>query len=217
MKNVRFVYPERSLIQKAKLYQSNAYTHPIISLIFWNRFKTAFNLLKDRRYQQILEIGCGFGFALPSLCQLGDRVIGTDVETRFALCKDITLLSIQKAYPNLDLKAADATQLSKTILPNSCDVIVTFSVLEHLRDYKVAMEEIYICLKPRGIFLCELPRENRLYKLGRKIVGYYKAHADWYDYTVWRKQLRSIFREVKLTNSPYGIPLFKIGVYEKRQ
>lgn len=217
MKNVSFVYPERSLIEKAKPYQSNAYTHPLISQVFWNRFKTGFNLIKDRRYEQILEIGCDFGFALPSLCQLGDRVIGTDVETRFVLCRDITLSSIQKSHPNLRLKAVDATQLSKTILPNSCDVIVAFSVLEHIRNYKATIEEIYICLKRGAIFLCELPRENRFYKLGRKILGYHKAHADWYDYTVWRKQLQSVFREVKVTNSPYGIPLFKIGVYEKTQ
>jgi len=114
------------------------------------------------------------------------------------------------------LKAADVTQLSKTISPNSCDLIATFSVLEHVKDYKLAMEEINTCLKPGGIFLCELPRENWFYKLGRKIVRYYDAHPG-YNYTPYRRQLRSIFTEVKLVNSPYGIPLFKVGVYQKKK
>ncbi len=213
--NIRFVYPERSLIEKAALYQSNAYTHPVIRQVFWNRFKTGYNLIKGRRYGVVLEIGCDFGFALPALCSLGDRVIGTDVETRLVHCRDITLSSIQKSHPNLDLKAADVTQLSKTILPNSCDLIAAFPVLEHVREYKLAMEEFNTCLKPEGIFLCELPRENWFYKIGRKIVGYYDAHPG-YDYTAYRRQLQSIFTEVKLTNSPYGIPLFKIGIYQKR-
>jgi len=214
--DARFIYPERSQIEQAALYQSNAYTHPIIRQVFWKRFKTGYDLIKGKRYGLVVEVGCDFGFALPALCSFGDRVIGTDVETRFVHRRDITLSNIQKGHPNLDLKAADATQLSKTISPNSCDLIAAFSVLEHIADYKLAMEEINTCLKPGGIFLCELPRENWLYKIGRKIVGYYEAHPG-YDYTAYRRQLQRIFTEVKLVNSPYGIPFFKIGLYEKRQ
>ncbi len=107
--DVRFIYPERSLIEQAALYQSNAYTHPIIRQIFWNRFKTGYNLVNGKRYGLVVEIGCDFGFALPALCSLGDRVIGTDVEKRFAHCRDITLSSIQKSHPNLELRAADVT------------------------------------------------------------------------------------------------------------
>jgi len=215
VKKAKFIYPEKSLIEKAKHYHSNAYTHPIIRQVFWNRFKTGFNLVRGRRYEQVVEFGSDFGFTLPALCLLGERVIGTDVENRFVFCRDITLLDIQKSHPNLELKAADVTQLSKTIAPNSSDLIVSYSVLEHVQEYKTAMEEINKCLKPGGIFLCELPRENWFYKLGRKVVGYYDAHPG-YDYTAYREQLRSIFTEVKLKNSPFGIPLFKIGVYQKR-
>lgn len=210
-----FVYPEKSLVEKARRYQSNAYTHPLISAIFWNRFKTGFNLVKSKRYGQVLEVGCEYGFALPMLCALGDKVIGTDVGETFAHCKNTTLSSIQTSCPNLELREANVTQLSKTVQPDSCDLVASFSVLEHVKDYKTAMNEIKTCMKSGGIFLCELPSENWLYKLGKNVARYPDVHQG-YSYGPYREYLRSIFTEVKLVNSPYGIPLFKIAVYEKK-
>lgn len=211
---IRFVHPDKKVVAKSKI-TTNSYTHPIIRVVFWNRFKTAFNFLKRKRYNLILELGCSYGFALPSLCQLSDRVIGTDVEETFNFCRDLTLLDIQKNHPNLELNVANVYELSKVIEPNSCDVILAFSVLEHLpSNHGKALSEVYACLKSGGIFICELPSENWLYKLGRKLTRYQEAHKN-YDYNTQRNLLRDFFKEVKIMNSPFGIPLFKIGVHEK--
>lgn len=211
---VKFVYPEKKVVVKSKS-TTNSYTHPIIGIVFWNRFKTAFNFLRRERYDLILEIGCSYGFALPSLCQLSERVIGSDIEGTFNQCQDLTLFDIQKNHPNLELLAADIYDLSKTITPNSCDVILAFSVLEHLKsNHDRALSEVHACLKLGGVFICELPSENRLYRLGRKLIRYQEAH-DNYDYNTLRNSLRRFFREIKTVNSPFGLPLFKIGFYEK--
>ncbi|UCG55263.1 MAG: class I SAM-dependent methyltransferase, partial [Dehalococcoidia bacterium] len=209
-----FVYPEKRVVAKSRT-TTNSYTHPIIRIVFWDRFKTAFNLLKHERYNLILEIGCSYGFALPSLCGISKRVIGTDIEGTFNLCKDLTLLDIQKSHPNLELTAVNVYQLSEVIQPGSCDVILAFSVLEHLSsNHNRALSEIRACLKPEGLFICELPSENWLYRLGRKLIRYHEAHKG-YDYAAIRKSLVNSFREVKVVNSPFHIPLFKIGVYQK--
>jgi len=209
-----FVYPEKRVVEKSRT-TTNSYTHPIIRIIFWNRFKTAFNLLRHERYNLMLEIGCSYGFALPSLCGISKRVIGTDVEGTFNLCKDLTLLDIQQAHPNLELTPANVFELSAVIKPDSCDVILAFSVLEHLSsNHDKALSEILVCLRPGGLFICELPRENWLYRLGRKLIRYHEEHKG-YDYNAVRRLVLNFFKEVKVVNSPFGIPLFKIGVYQK--
>ena len=125
---LRFVYPDKSVIEASKA-SGNLYTHPLIKLIFWDRFKVIFNYLKHKKYDTILEVGCECGLDLPSLCQIADRVVATDIEKRFPYWKDKTLSAIQKSYPNLELALADATKLSQTVPPNSCDVILALSVL----------------------------------------------------------------------------------------
>jgi len=220
--DISFVYPDKRIIEASKA-TTNSYTHPLIGLVFWNRFKTAFNFLKrhllklqKKRYNIILEIGTSYGFFLPSLCQIADKVIGTDKEGTFNFCKDKTLTSIKELYPNLELKIADATRLSEIIESNSCDVIVAFSVLEHIEEKEKALEEISKCLSSNGIFICELPSENLIYKLGQKLVRYKEAHPN-YDYNVVKKLIEKYFIEKKIYNSPCGLPLFKIGIYTPKK
>lgn len=162
-----------------------------------------------------MEIGCSYGFFLPSLSQISDKVIGTDIEETFNFCFEKTLCTIDQQYQNLELKVADATRLSKTIEPKSCDVIVALSVLEHINDTKKALEEISKCLKGSGLFLCGLSNENWMYKLGRKIIQYSEAHEN-YSYHNLRQLIDQYFVEEKMINSPWGIPLFKIAIYSPR-
>jgi SAM-dependent methyltransferase len=214
----RFVYPEKDVIERSR-QSTNSYANQIIGTIFWNRFKTGFSMLKGHlmstqktKYDTIIEIGTSYGFFLPSLCELANRVIGTDTEGTFNFCKDLTLYPIKRSCPNLTLKSADATHLSDFIEPNSCDVIVAFSVLEHIEDARSSIGEISKCLKDDGVFLCELPTENRLYRLSRKIARYNEAHPG-YSYDDVKRGLEQDFDCLAERNSPFGLPLFNIGLY----
>ena len=213
-RNIRFIFPERELIVRSKA-SSSAYTNPLISIVFWDRFKTSLKVLQRDRYGLVLEIGCYHGFMLPTLCNIADKVIATDIEHVFKLAWKMTLRDLQKSYTNLECKVADVVELSKVIGYQSCDVIFAFSVLEHVDEPIRALDEIYKVLKLGGTFICELPSENWLYKFARKLVGYKEAH-EGYSYINMRKLLRDLFTEIKVINSPLGIPLFKIGAYEKR-
>ena len=217
--DMNFIYPDKKIIEKSKA-TTNLYVHPILRLIYWDRFKRAFKFLnlkqQQERYNTILEVGCSYGFFLPSLCQIANRVIGSDVEGTFNFCKDKTLIPIKQRCPNLELKIADATRLSEVIEKSSCDVIVAFSVLEHIEEKEKALEEISKCLSPKGLFICGLPSENWIYKLGRKLLRYKEAHEEDYEYNAVRRLIEQYFIEKKMMNSPFGLPLFKIGIYEYR-
>lgn len=210
----KFVYPDRKIIQKTRAF-SKLYTHPIIGIVYWNRIKTVYNYLKGKKYGLILEIGCGYGFALPSLCTLADKVIGSDVDPNFTKSKGYTLLDIQKSNPNLELKAIDVYTLSSVVKPNSCDIIVAFDVLEALpSNIDKALNEIHVCLKPGGLFICTIPSANWLYKLGKKLLRIKDTYQN-YNYHTTRNMLQQYFREVEIFCSPFGLPLYKTGSYIK--
>jgi len=218
---MKFIRPESSIIEKSKYRHYcecwKPYTNPVVRMVYWNKLKKIFNYLQHRRWNLILEIGCGYGFFLPSLCQISDKVIGSDIEDMFDFCKEATLTEIQKSFSNLELKKADARYLSDYIDESSCDVIVAISVLEHINDYSEAVKEIRKCLKPNGIFACVLPTENWLYRLGKRLVGYDKDYHKLYNFERLRADLRRSLKEVKKWNMPYGIPLFSAGVYTREE
>jgi len=166
------------------------------------------------RYDCVLEVGCSYGFLLPSLCRISENVVGSDIERTFKQCYPLTLRQIQHNHSNLQLKIADVEKLSQYIAPESCDVIVAYSVLEHVKDYHRAIKEIYRCLKLNGIFLCGLPSENLFYEVCREIAGYKSTHNS-YNYESVRREATALCFEEDRLNVPYGFPLFKINIYRK--
>ena len=52
------------------------------------------------------------------------------------------------------------------------DLVVSFSVFEHLHDYPQALSEIYRVLSPGGLFLLGMPSVNRLMEAGFHAIGF---------------------------------------------
>lgn len=174
-----------------------------------------FNYLKRRRWGLILEIGSKHGFLLPSLCQISDKVIGSDIEETFRVYRHLTLMKIKNSCPNLKLMEIDARYLSTYIPENSCDVIIAVSVLEHIREFPLAISEIEKCLKPSGIFICSVPTENKLYKLCRIVLGYSGDYHEGFNFASLRNYLRKKLKEIGSWYTPFMLPLFFTGIYAK--
>ena len=128
----------------------------------------------------------------------------------------VTLKKIKEKHANLELKEIDARYLSTVISEESCDVIIAVSVLEHISEYETAIEEIKKCLKPQGIFVCVVPTENLLYKIGRKIVRYPNEYHRGYNHKKLRAYLPKGLREIKTWFFPFHLPLFFYGIYQKK-
>lgn len=215
-----FLKPPSAVVQNSKGKTEcecwRPYTNKIVGSLYWNRFRAVFDYLKLRRWDVILEVGCGYGFFLPSLCQIANKVIGSDIEEMFDFCEKVTLQAIRKTCNNLELRKADVRTLSHDIV-EKCDVIVAISVLEHIDDFNRALMEINKCLRPGGLLACVLPSENRLYKLGRKLLGYSGDYHENYEYEDLRSNLCRYFTEIEKWSSPFYIPIYHIGIYQRSE
>ena len=97
----------------------------------------------------VLEIGSGEGYGIMELAPLADNYIAVDkynTEISDELMKTNNITFIQTEVPPL-----------KEIEDNSIDFVVTFQVIEHIKDDEMFLKEIYRVLKPGGKVILTTP------------------------------------------------------------
>jgi SAM-dependent methyltransferase len=99
----------------------------------------------------ILEIGCGLGWASGLFNSLGFKVLSVDVSER-------TVEEAKRRYPQADFAVANAEDF---VQPAAYDAILAFEVIEHLKDHKKAVENWKKSLRPGGWLFLSTP--NRYY------------------------------------------------------
>ena len=57
---MKFIKPEKYIIERAKNTCARCYKDKIVSLIFWDILKKVFYYLRNKKYNLILEIGSGY-------------------------------------------------------------------------------------------------------------------------------------------------------------
>jgi SAM-dependent methyltransferase len=98
------------------------------------------------RRSTVLDVGAGFGSLLLELLQSGAEGFG--IEPSLELCHVSALrLSEAGAAPNRIIKAIGEELPFRTA---SADYVISTQVLEHVRDPKPVLQEIYRVLKPGG-------------------------------------------------------------------
>ncbi|MDR2067404.1 MAG: class I SAM-dependent methyltransferase [Holosporaceae bacterium] len=129
--------------------------------------------LKDGR--QILEIGCSSGLLLRRLLKTFPKavVVGVDIIEK-TLGKLSKILKQEGIF--IPLLRFDIT--SCPLSENSYDVIVALNVLEHIKDHKRALQEIYRILKPGGIFVFEVPYGKELFDEYDRQLHHYRRYSD---------------------------------------
>lgn len=119
---------------------------------FWFRVKNDLinvymkKLCGDRNDLRILNVGAGTGDDIQTLNQYG-AVTVVDIDEAA-----LALIDSAQCY---EVARADACDLPYG--NDSFDVVVSFDVLEHIRDHDQAVEEIHRVLKPGGMFLFTVP------------------------------------------------------------
>ena len=112
-----------------------------------NESLIAFIKQNIKKGSKVLELGCGSGANMWFLAKEGMETYGIDYAPKgIEYCKEI----LKKWNVEADIKVGDMRKLEyKNEL---FDAIVDIVSLQHVKEKKEVMEEVYRCLKPNGRF-----------------------------------------------------------------
>lgn len=104
--------------------------------------------------ERILDAGCGDGFYLHLLSNLGEfELVGLDNDSR-------ALASAKRNLKGAKLKLVEGDILKTPFKSNHFDKIVSSEVLEHLEDDLSALKELKRVLRPGGVLVITVPNHH---------------------------------------------------------
>jgi SAM-dependent methyltransferase len=142
------------------------YRRPVVGWLYRERINLGLRLLPERRFGSLLEIGYGAGAVLLTLAQSVERIHGIDLDADPA---EIERVLSTRGVP-AQLQRASVYELP--FEDASFDLVVSFSVFEHLHEYERALAEVHRVLKPGGLFLLGMPAVNLMMEAGFRAIGF---------------------------------------------
>ncbi len=128
---------------------------------FKRRFLKLIDYLNQENHNskmRILDVGCGEGFYLMSLCALTDHeIVGIEYDEEL-VSKTLHWIRTSEVKNLPQVIKGDATNLN--FEDNSFDFVICSEVLEHIDDDIKAANEIYRILKPGGRAFVTVPNLN---------------------------------------------------------
>ena len=147
------------------------------------RLLKAYHLAKPYMSGSLLEVGCGEGRGVELLAPLASSYVAIDKIQS-------VIDQLAKAYPEGTFIRANIPPL-KELKDASFDVVISFQVIEHIRNDRAFLEEVYRVLKPGGVALITTP--NILKSLSRN-----PWHIREYTSNELKKLSESIFDLVEM-------------------
>lgn len=141
------------------------YRRPLVGKLFRDRINLGLALLGEQRFGRALEVGYGAGAVLLSLAPAVDELHGIDL--------DADPTSVTKLLSSRGT-TAQLRQGSVYELPyddSMFDLVASFSVFEHLHEYRRALSEVSRVLRPGGLFLLGMPSVNKVMEAGFYAIG----------------------------------------------
>lgn len=147
------------------------YRRPLVGGLFRERINRGLGLLAGRRFENALEVGYGSGVVQLALAPGVADLHGIDLDADGATVEAILA---ERGYRS-SLRQGNVCDLPYE--SERFELVVSFSVFEHLREFPVALAEVARVLQPGGLFLLGMPSVNRLMEAGFLAVGF-KGIAD---------------------------------------
>ena len=142
------------------------YKRPLIGRVFRERINRGLRLLPARRFPRGLELGYGAGAVLLSLAEGVDELHGLDLDADPEPVRQILRARGRQA----ELRQGSVYELPYA--DDSFDLVVSFSMFEHLHEYRKGLSEVTRVLRPGGLFLLGMPAVNKLMEAAFLAIGF---------------------------------------------
>lgn len=185
---------------------SYLHPNPAMRWMAWRRVEVIARHLREaarqggRRWDAIMDFGCGTGVLLKECGAVGSTVYGVDlvVDSARLLCAEWGLDRVRLMTPD----EADAV-----VPEGSVDAILAAEVLEHVEPLGSALARFRRWLRPGGHLLVTLPTESGLYRLGRRLAGFRGHYHHANAASIHAATVAAGFVEERLEKIPIGGPL----------
>jgi SAM-dependent methyltransferase len=145
----------------------NYYRRPMVGWLFRERINMGLRLLPAGRFGRALEVGYGAGAVLFALAPHVDALHGIDLDADPA---PVTRLLAGRGY---GAALARGSVYELPYAPAAFDLVVSFSVFEHLHEYERGLREVARVLEPgAGLFLLGMPAVNKMMEAGFRAIGF---------------------------------------------
>lgn len=152
-----------------------------------SRFGTLLDAIAGVQYTQVLDYGCGDGWLLKMAYEqnLVKQGLGVDIDPMMlSACKDLFT-----GIPNFQF--CQPHQISESILPKSCDLIICTETLEHVGEPESVLEQMLTYSQPGAKMVISVPIEIGPSLFFKQVGRYFANRKGAYGYE--RYTLRELF------------------------
>jgi len=142
------------------------YKRPFIGKLYLNRINRSLRLLTNEPVGRVLEVGYGAGAVQLALADGVGELHGIDLDA------DPSVLARFLLARNMRSRLVRGNVYDLPYTSDYFDLVVCFSVFEHLQDYRRALSEVHRVLRPGGKFLLGMPSVNKVMEAAFFAIGF---------------------------------------------
>lgn len=182
------------------------YYKPLVGIFYRYRISQGLSLLSPP-YENLLEFGYGSGLLMPTLATISGKLYGIDIASDPAP----VMLCLNKVNVRATLYKNDLLEMN--FQDSLFDLVVAFSVFEHIHDCRSILQKMFRILKPDGRLLVGMPRVDKNMTRLFSLIGYDSIEQHHMtDYESFLNSCRGLFTlEKKARIFPF-LPL-RAGLY----
>ncbi len=194
LKNVLEHYPEikeKILDNSREQYVFEAFDQNIYNYVLFLDHKFAYNYAASfvNKNSNVLEIGSGDGYGTHYLSKYCKTITGVDI-------LDEVVKRANALHGNKKCHFACYDGKNLNYPKNSFDMVISFHVIEHVRNVKAYLKNIKKVLKKDGV--CILTTPSRTYRLTEKQKPWNNEHLREYNSRALNKEIGKVFKNFEI-------------------
>jgi len=144
----------------------------------------------------ILDVGCGAAYGLDFLSKTSKLAVGVDASS--------TAVSFARHRYGRDFELCNQDACALAFQDEIFDVVISFEVIEHLKDVEIFLANVNRVLKPEGLFIVSTP--NKIYMSPGRRSPIWKWHQQEFYYSEFQSLLKRYFESVDLLGETVSNP-----------